>query len=67
MRTMFPQSNTVALMKSNIANQTQCRAFLHARSLIDAEKKIVHIAKGDMEVLLVIYQVSEEPKGLVFW
>ena len=31
------------------------------------QKKIVHVARGNMEVLLVIYQVSEEPRSLVFW
>ena len=31
------------------------------------QKKIVHVAREDMEVLLVIYRVSEEPRGLAFW
>ena len=38
---------------------------LHTKSLIDTKKR-VHVARGDMEVLLVIYQVSEELRDLAF-
>ena len=35
---------------------------MHAGSLIVEEKQFM-LQEGDMEVLLVVYQVSEEPKG----
>ena len=49
-------------------NHLRVELSLHAGSLIDVEKIVhAHVHKGNMEVLIAIYHVSEECMDLVFW
>ena len=58
---MYPQ------MQWHQWNRLRVELSLHAGSLIDVEKIVhVHGQKGNMEVLLAIYHVSEECMDLLF-